>query len=118
MIPESSSASDQANAGAEAGARGMSATVIASSADPAAVGASAVSLSPGPRAARSAAPTAAVRCGRGAVTTSAPDCSDNVLVTKGILAPPPTDAIAAKSIGRIPLRSSTSCRKSMKPCSG
>ena len=118
MIPESSPASDQASAGAEADSSGMSATVIASSADPAAVGASAVSLSPGPRAARSAAPTAAVRCGRGAVTTSAPDCSDNVLVTKGILAPPPTDAIAAKSSGRIPLRSSTSCKKSTKPCSG
>jgi len=51
MIPESSPTSDQASAWAEADSRGMSATVIASSADPAAVGASAVSLSPGPRAA-------------------------------------------------------------------
>ena len=97
MMPESSSASDQASAGAAAGSIGISDMVVASLTDPSAVGASAVAPSPGPRAARSAAPTAAVRCGRGAEMTSAPDCSDNVLVTNGMLAPPPTDATAAKS---------------------
>src|SRR5271166_114924 len=56
MMPESSSASDQATAGAGLGSTGMSDIVVASATAPAAVGANAVGLSAGPRAARNAAP--------------------------------------------------------------
>ena len=51
MMPESSSASDHANAGAGLGSAGTPDRVVASAIDPAAVGASAVSPSAGPRAA-------------------------------------------------------------------
>ena len=78
MMPESSPASDQANAGAGLGSAVISEIVVASATDPAAVGANAVALSAGPRAARSAAPTAAVRCGRGAVMTGTPNSADKV----------------------------------------
>ena len=59
MIPESSSASDQASAGTGVGSTAISELVAASAAIPAAVGANAVSLSAGPRPARNAAPIAA-----------------------------------------------------------
>ena len=117
-MPESSSASDQANAGGLPTSAATPDRVVASAIGPAAVGANAVSLSAGPRAARSAAPTAAVRCGRGAVMTKAPDCSDRVRVTMGILAPPPTDATAAKSSRPIPLRCNMLWKKPTKPSSG
>ncbi|MGB7145680.1 hypothetical protein, partial [Mycobacterium sp.] len=54
MMPESSPASDQANAGAGLGSAVISEIVVASTADPAAVGANAVALSAGPCAASSA----------------------------------------------------------------
>ena len=60
MMPESSSASDQASAGTAGGSTGSTDMVVASLTGPSSVGASAVSPSPDPRAARSAAPTAAV----------------------------------------------------------
>ncbi len=102
MMPESSSASDQASAGAASDSTGRADMIVASPTDPRAVGASAVSPSADPRDACNAAPTAAVNWGRGAEMTNAPDCSDSVLVTSGMLAPPPTDATAAKSPGLIP----------------
>src|SRR5271156_5627346 len=85
-MPESSSASsDQASAGAGRGSTGISDLVVASATVPAAVGANAVSLSAGPRAARKAAPVAAVSCGRGAVMIGAPSCTDRVVVGVGVL---------------------------------
>src|SRR5580693_3896207 len=67
MMSESSPASDQASAGTGLGSTGIFEIVVVSATVPDAVGAIAVSLSAGPRAARNAAPIAGVRCGRGAV---------------------------------------------------
>ncbi|VBA40814.1 hypothetical protein LAUMK13_03252 [Mycobacterium innocens] len=110
MTRESSSASDQASAGCNADA-GASAPSGASGASGGASGASAVAatggaevntvalVSAGPRAARNAAPIAAVSCGRGAVTTGTPNRPDSVVVTDAMLAPPPTEMIATRSAG-------------------
>ncbi len=104
MTWESSSASDQASAGctADAGASAPPGASGASGASAvAAIGGAEVNtvalVSAGPRAARNAAPIAAVSCGRGAVTTGTPNRPDSVVVTDAMLAPPPTETIATRS---------------------
>ncbi len=55
--------------------------------------------SSGLRTARRAAPRAAVSSGCGVVITGTRSCSDSAVVTAGMLAPPPTEATAARSAG-------------------
>ena len=71
-----------------------------------------------PNAANSAAPTAALRAGCGVVTTGSRVCSESRCVTRGILAPPPTTASAARPVGAVPLRSVISSKAEMTPSSG
>ena len=85
----------------------------------AAVGASPVGASEAvPRAARIAAPTAAVAPGRGVVTTGARKSSDSRWLITGIAAPPPTVATAARRDAGIRLRSRASPSASRKPVNG